>query len=135
MVTVAIAILIYKNVTFTETFAIHLASRKCPKNSIKWTIVFYLPQPPSPSSAEFKTNSFMTEKIVLAKTYPLDTGRKLNVHNTFRRRPGRLLNVLCMFNLRPVLRGKKRNFLVSLHLYVSVSYFCHWYTTLLESLS
>ena len=33
---------------------------------------------------------------------PLDTGRKLNVHKTFRRRPGHLLNVLCTFNLRPV---------------------------------
>ena len=35
-------------------------------------------------------------------TYPVDTGRKLNVHKTFRRRPGRLLNVLCTLNLRPV---------------------------------
>ena len=26
----------------------------------------------------------------------------MNVHKTFRRRPWRLLNVLCMFNLRPV---------------------------------
>ena len=33
---------------------------------------------------------------------PIDTGRKLNVHKTFRRRPGCLLNVLCTFNLRPV---------------------------------
>ena len=33
---------------------------------------------------------------------PVDTGRKLNVHKTFRRRPGRLLNVLCKFNLRLV---------------------------------
>ena len=37
---------------------------------------------------------------------PVDTGRKLNVHKTFRRRPGRLLNVLCTFNLRPVSTGK-----------------------------
>ena len=36
---------------------------------------------------------------------PADTGRKLNVHKTFRRRPRRLLNVLCMFNLRPVSTG------------------------------
>ena len=36
---------------------------------------------------------------------PIDTGRKLNVHKTFRRRPGRLLNVLCTFNLRPVSTG------------------------------
>ena len=32
----------------------------------------------------------------------LDTRRKLNVHKTFRRRPGRFLNVLRTFNLRPV---------------------------------
>ena len=34
--------------------------------------------------------------------YPADTGRKLNVHKTFRRRHGHLLNVLCTFNLGPV---------------------------------
>ena len=37
---------------------------------------------------------------------PVDTERKLNVHKTFRRRPGRLLNILCMLNLRPVSTGK-----------------------------
>ena len=37
--------------------------------------------------------------------HPADTGRKLNVHKTFRRRPGRLLNDLCTFNLRPVSAG------------------------------
>ena len=36
--------------------------------------------------------------------YPVDTGRKLHVHKTFRRPPGRPLNVLCTFNLRPVHR-------------------------------
>ena len=36
---------------------------------------------------------------------PIDTRRKLNVHKTFRRRPGRLLNVLCTFNLLPVSTG------------------------------
>ena len=36
---------------------------------------------------------------------PVDTGRKLNVRKTLRRRPGRLLNVLCAFNLRPVSTG------------------------------
>ena len=30
----------------------------------------------------------------------------MNVHKTFRRRPGRLLKALCMFNLRPVSTGK-----------------------------
>ena len=29
--------------------------------------------------------------------YPVDTGRKLNVHKTFRRRSGRFLNVSCTF--------------------------------------
>ena len=33
---------------------------------------------------------------------PVDTGRKFNVHKTFRRRSGRFLNVLRTFNLRPV---------------------------------
>ena len=36
---------------------------------------------------------------------PVDTDRKLNVHKTFRRRPGHLLNVLCTFSLRPVSAG------------------------------
>ena len=39
------------------------------------------------------------------RNLPADTGRKLNVHKTFRRRPGRLLNVLCTVNLRPVSTG------------------------------
>ena len=40
-----------------------------------------------------------------SSSFPVDTGRKLNVHKTFRRRPGRLLNVLCTFNLRLVPTG------------------------------
>ena len=36
----------------------------------------------------------------------IDTGRKLNVHKTFIRLPGRVLNVLCTFSLRPVSAGK-----------------------------
>ena len=39
-------------------------------------------------------------------SHPVDTGRKLNVHKTFKRRPGRLLKVLCTFNLRPVSTGQ-----------------------------
>ena len=38
---------------------------------------------------------------------PVDTGSKLNVHKTFRGRPGRLLNVLCTFNLRLVSTGNR----------------------------
>ena len=37
--------------------------------------------------------------------FPVDTERKLNVHEKFRRRPGRLLNVSCTFNLLPVSTG------------------------------
>ena len=36
----------------------------------------------------------------------VDTERKWNVHKTSRRRPRRLLNVLCTFSLRPVSLGK-----------------------------
>ena len=43
--------------------------------------------------------------VVNSSRYPVDTGRKLNVPKTFRRRPGRLLNVLCTFNLRTVSAG------------------------------
>ena len=42
---------------------------------------------------------------------PVDTGHKLKVHKTFRRRLGRLLNVLCTFNLRPVSTGSSINLL------------------------
>ena len=35
---------------------------------------------------------------------PLNTGRKFNVQKTFTRCLGRLLNVLCTFNLRPLSR-------------------------------
>ena len=48
-----------------------------------------------------KMVNFIQESL----TYPVDTGRKLNVRKTFRRRLGRLLKVLCMFNLRPVSTG------------------------------
>ena len=34
--------------------------------------------------------------------FPVDTGRKVNVHKTFRRRPECLLNALCTFSLRLV---------------------------------
>ena len=43
------------------------------------------------------------QKCVKHRSFsPVDTGRKLNVHKTFRRRPGRLMNALCTFNLPPV---------------------------------
>ena len=44
----------------------------------------------------------LTWGFCIADTSPVDTGRKLNVHKTLPRCPARLLNVLCMFNLRSV---------------------------------
>ena len=40
---------------------------------------------------------------------PVDRGRKLNVHKTFRRHPGRLLDALSTFNLRPVSIGMEQS--------------------------
>ena len=57
-----------------------------------------------------QADAFFIVKCIYARKFkvlPVDTGRKLNVHKTFRRRPGRLLNVLCTFNLRPVSTGYK----------------------------
>ena len=44
----------------------------------------------------------------MKRGFPVDAGGKFNVHKTFRRRPGRLLNVLCTFSLRPVSTGRLR---------------------------
>ena len=55
---------------------------------------------------ETKCLSFLQSLVCLAlNPFHVDTGRKLNVHKTFRRRPRRLLNVLCKFSLRPVSTG------------------------------
>ena len=43
--------------------------------------------------------------VTKISSFSLDTGRKLNVYKTFRRRLGHLLNVLCTFSLRPVSTG------------------------------
>ena len=50
----------------------------------------------------FRRRYFLKRVTFYDSSVPVDAGRKLNVHRTFRRRPGRLLNVLCTFNLRPV---------------------------------
>ena len=53
--------------------------------------------------------------------FPVDTGLKLSVHNkTFKRRPGRLLNVF-MFNLCPVSRVLLLRLLQSLNLMLGVT--------------
>ena len=40
----------------------------------------------------------------LLRQTPVDTGRKMKVDKTFRRCPGRPLNVICTFDLRPLSR-------------------------------
>ena len=58
----------------------------------------------------------LTEGIEITKTNLLDTGRKLNLHKTFKRRPGRRLNLLCRFDLRPVSRKKMHeNFITAVY--------------------
>ena len=58
----------------------------------------------SESTIMDKTFESNSDFHVKQGTNPVDTRRKLNVHKTFRR--GRLLNVLCPFNLRPVSTGE-----------------------------
>ena len=58
-------------------------------------------------------NVLTPRRILPLFLFPVDTGRKLNVHKTFRRRPGRLLNVLCTFNLRPVSTGLSTTLILS----------------------
>ena len=53
--------------------------------------------------------STLTRMISDRSSHPVDTGRKLNVHKTLRRRPGRLLNVLCTFNLRSMSTGQLKS--------------------------
>ena len=50
---------------------------------------------------------------IISKQKPLDTACKMKVHKRFRRRPGRLLNLLCTFNLRPVSRRNILKYLAS----------------------
>ena len=49
----------------------------------------------------------MEEELVTIP-HPVHTERKLNVYKTFRGRPGRLLNILCTSNLRPVSNGQDK---------------------------
>ena len=58
------------------------------------------------------------------RLYSLDTGHKLNAHKTFRRRPGRLLNVLCAFILRPVSTGYTPFFLLVFHMVYGSNTLC-----------
>ena len=51
------------------------------------------------SEADITLQKYLWNILILV---PVDRERKLNVHKTFRRRHGHLLNVLCTFNLGPV---------------------------------
>ena len=53
------------------------------------------------SDGQFAMKNYLSVWLI-----PLDKGRKWNVYKTFRRRPRRVLNVLCTFNLRPVSMGR-----------------------------
>ena len=48
---------------------------------------------------------FFRQVCIKNPSFPVDTRRKMNVHNAFGRCPVRFLNVLCTFNLRPVSMG------------------------------
>ena len=52
------------------------------------------------------TDTFYAMHLSHSLKDPVDTGRKLNQHKKSRRRPGRLLNVLCTLNLRSVSMGE-----------------------------
>ena len=56
----------------------------------------------------FFNSSFCSQDIFYFASSFAHTGRQLNVHKTFRKRPGRHSNFLCTFNLRPVSTGLER---------------------------
>ena len=71
--------------------------------------VFWLIKQPLHQEVIILTAQLLFDYVLLIiglRLDPVDTGHKLNVHKTFRRRPGRLLNVLCTFNLRRVSTGR-----------------------------
>ena len=45
-------------------------------------------------------------KTIANNSHSLGTGSKLNLHKKFSSHPGRLLNVLCTFNVRSVSMGR-----------------------------
>ena len=86
----------WKDFSCREDTALNLCRRK----------YFGQEKPPRNELLHKEKSQRKDSKLTFNVTYPVDTGRKLNVHKTFRRRPGRLLNVLCTFNLRPVSTGQ-----------------------------
>ena len=102
--------------TWTVNFLWHIHTKnKNLKNSYSQSFLFFcdcflkfLFHPPPPIMCKLASS----EKTLSNKswksfqvTFPVDTGRKLNVYKTFRRRPGHFLNVFCTFNLHPFHTG------------------------------
>ena len=68
----------------------------------------------TPIFLESSTWELLCREYVSSISNPVDRGRNFNVQKTFRRRPGRLLNVLCTFKLRLVSTGKVTDRLLTL---------------------
>ena len=89
-----------KNGVFASNYFICFSLRTCSKG------LFDVLTTKMPIFVLFVSTGVLFDGVFsLLVSFPLDTGRKLNVHKTFRRGPGRFLNALCTLNLRSVSRG------------------------------
>ena len=88
--------------TVIECFCKKSQQRKTVTIFTKWFSHRCLLGSSIPPNEKLNTDQERERNIDLYARDPVGTGRKLNVHKTLRRRPGRLLNVFCTFNLRPV---------------------------------
>ena len=98
-------------------FADHIFAIQGQNRKSKFTIIYpatiydrknFCPYGSQISIPTFGRKSDVKYFIQKSTIIPVDTWRKSNIHKTFRSRPGRLLNVLCTFNLRPVSTGMWR---------------------------
>ena len=88
----------------------------------KYNLLFKVTSLLSYANSEEYLRPYQTSMI------PIDAGRKLNVHKTLRRRPARLLNVLCTFGLRSMYMGmqlscKNRKDSSRLTIFVKILYY------------
>ena len=86
--------IVQRTVTFWRSYRIRNKFYKQLEELLNWPLTF------SSNSGYYY---FLSQSQVWFN--PLNTGGKLNVHKTFRRRPKRFLNILCEFNLHLVSRG------------------------------
>ena len=98
-------------VNFQNTFFIEHLWMAAPEFSQCLFLVFSCHEESSRFPTIYTELNVTQVKVVSTPLIPVETGRKFNVHKTFRRRPGRLLNVLCTLNLRPVSMGIVLHFL------------------------